>query len=161
MPYVDIHSTDDYASIYYFTNSPGGNVSGFDPAKPTIIMLPPAFLDSTWLDNQFGDPRLNESFNLISFDMRVSGRSTSRPSERHDSWVEAADLALCHQVRCTNHARRGFVRNIWYFKLLHLPPCHVLALETLSIYCALRFAVLYVFGLSLQTSWDKLVGKIS
>ena len=29
---------------------------------------------------------------------------------------------------------------------LQLPPCHILALETLSIYCALRFAVLCVFN---------------
>jgi pimeloyl-ACP methyl ester carboxylesterase len=140
MPYVDIHSTDDYASLYYSTNSPGGNVSGFDPAKPTIIMLPPLFLDSTWLDNQFGDPRLNESFNLIAFDMRVSGRSTCRPNERHDSWVEAADLAHFHQVRCINHTRKLVVGNFWYFRhyifLLAifslLKPCPSIALSALQ-----------------------------
>jgi pimeloyl-ACP methyl ester carboxylesterase len=99
MPYVDFHSPDDYASIYYCTNAPRGNVSGFDPEKSTIIMLHPLFLDCTWLDNQFGDPRLGQSFNLIAFDMRVSGRSSCRSTGRHDSWVHAADLALCHQVR--------------------------------------------------------------
>ncbi|KAF8221956.1 alpha/beta-hydrolase [Tricholoma matsutake] len=124
MPYVDLHSEDDYASIYYHTNAPRNNVSGFDPEKSTVIILHPYFLDSTWLDNQFGDPRLNDSFNLVAFDMRFSGRSTCRMSGRQDAWVNAADLAFCHQA-------------------LHLPPCHILALETLAIYCTLRFAVLF------------------
>uniref|UniRef100_A0A0W0G494 Putative alpha/beta-hydrolase n=1 Tax=Moniliophthora roreri TaxID=221103 RepID=A0A0W0G494_MONRR len=124
MPYVDLYSEDDWTSIFYTTNSAFGNVSGFDPEKPTIMMLHPAFLDSSWLDNQFGDPRLDNNFNLIAFDMRVCGKSSCRPSGRHDSWVDAADLAFCHQS-------------------LHLPPCHVLALETLSVSAALRFAVLF------------------
>lgn len=98
MPYVDLYCSDDYASIYYTTNTPCGNVGGFDAEKPTIIILHPLFLDSTWLDQQFGDPRLNDQYNLVAFDLRTCGRSTCRPSGRHDSWVEAADLALCHQV---------------------------------------------------------------
>jgi len=117
MPYVDLHSADDYASIYYSTNSIRSNVSGFDPEKPSIIILHPLFLDSTWLDNQFGDPRLNEGFNLIAFDMRVCGRSTCRPTGRHDSWVEAADLAFCHQVRRLCLLKDFFVIAFWYFRL--------------------------------------------
>ncbi|TFK43302.1 Alpha/Beta hydrolase protein [Crucibulum laeve] len=124
MPYVDLHSADDYASIYYTTSAPCSNVGGFDPEKPTIIILHPLFLDSSWLDNHLGDPRLYTQFNMIAFDMRVSGRSSSRPSGKHDSWVDAADIALCHQR-------------------LQLPPCHILALEGISINCALRFAVLF------------------
>ncbi|RDB20549.1 hypothetical protein Hypma_012458 [Hypsizygus marmoreus] len=124
MPFVDLYCADDYASLYYTTNTPCGNVSGFDPEKPTIILLHPLFLDSTWLEHQFGDPRLNQCYNLIAFDMRTCGRSECRPSGRHDSWVDAADLAFCHQA-------------------LHLPPCHILALESLSINCALRFSVLF------------------
>lgn len=99
MPFVDLLSPDDYASIFYKTNATYGNVGGFKPDLPAIIMLHPLFLDLTWLDNQFGDPRLRASYNIIAFDMRVCGRSTCRPSGRHDSWVEAADLAHCHQVR--------------------------------------------------------------
>lgn len=105
MPYVDLHSEDDYASIYYHTNAPRNNVSGFDPEKSTVIILHPYFLDSTWLDNQFGDPRLNDSFNLVAFDMRFSGRSTCRMSGRQDAWVNAADLAFCHQV-CWTGSRK-------------------------------------------------------
>ncbi|THU83934.1 alpha/beta-hydrolase [Dendrothele bispora CBS 962.96] len=124
MPFVDLHSGDDYASIYYITNTPLGNVGGFDPKKPTIIMLHPTYMDSKWLDNQFGDPRLDKNYNLIAFDMRVSGDSTCRPNGKHDSWVEAADLAFCHMS-------------------LELPPCHVLACESISVNCALRFAILF------------------
>lgn len=98
MPYVDLASTDDYACIYYKTNTAFGNVGGFDPAKATIAMIHPQFLDVTWLDNHFGDPRLYKNYNLIAFDLRIAGRSSCRPSGRHDSWVDAADLAYCFQV---------------------------------------------------------------
>ncbi|KAG7096602.1 hypothetical protein E1B28_004019 [Marasmius oreades] len=92
--------------------------------KPTIMMLHPTFLDSSWLSNQFGDPRLDQHYNLIAFDMRVCGRSRCKSSGMHDSWVDAADLAFCHQR-------------------LHLPPCHILAMEAISVAAALRFAVLF------------------
>lgn len=98
MPYVDLYSKEDYASIYYMTSSTFNNVGGFDPEKPTIMILHPMFLDTAWLDCQFGDPRLYRNYNLIAFDMRTVGRSTCQPSGKHDSWVDAADLALCHQV---------------------------------------------------------------
>jgi len=99
MPWVDLHSKADYASIYYTTNAPHCNVGGFNAAKPTVVILHPVFLDSTWLDLQLGDSRFNKHYNLIAFDMRSCGKSFCRPSGRHDSWVEAADLALCFQVR--------------------------------------------------------------
>lgn len=99
MPTVDLHSKDDYASIYYTTNTPHCNVGGFDPEKPPIVILHPAFLDSTWTETQMGDSRLNKNYNIIAFDIRSSGKSICRPSGRHDSWVDAADLALCFQVR--------------------------------------------------------------
>lgn len=124
MPYVDLESADDYASLYYKTSTVFGNVGGFDPARPTIVMIHPQFLDVTWLDNHFGDPRLYEHYNLIAFDLRGAGRSTCRPSGRHDSWVDAADIAHC-------------------FQRLHLPCSHILALEGLATYAALRFALLF------------------
>lgn len=99
MPHVDLYSTGDFASIFYVTNSPFGNVSGFDPDKQTVIILHPLFLDTQWLENHWGDPRLYSNFNLIAFDMRCAGKSACRASGRHDPWVEAADLALCHLVR--------------------------------------------------------------
>lgn len=99
MPYVDLFSSDDYASIYYTTSSPYNNVGGFDPAKPTLLVLHPLLLDTTWLDCQFGDPRLHKDFNIIAFDTRSAGKSTCVPNGRRDSWVDAADIAYCHQVR--------------------------------------------------------------
>lgn len=104
MPYVDLVSSDDYAAIWYTTNAPACNVSGFDPAKPTLIMLHPLFLDSSWMHPQLDDPRLNANFNIIVFDLRTSGKSLYRPSGRYDLWVTAADLAHCFYVsspRCS------------------------------------------------------------
>lgn len=98
MPYIDLVSSDDYASIWYFAHTPNGNVGSFDPEKPTIIMLHPLFLDSTWLHPQFDDQRLYSSYNLVVFDTRSAGKSLSRYNGRYDLWVGAADLALAIQV---------------------------------------------------------------
>lgn len=112
MPYVDLHCSNDYASIFYTTNTPRGNVSAFQPDKPSIIILHPLFLDSTWLQHQFGDPRITSNYNVIAFDMRVCGKSSARPTPRHDSWVDAADLALCHRVRRTHRGQTSLSNGI-------------------------------------------------
>lgn len=49
--------------------------------------------------NQFEDARLSSRYNLMAFDMRCAGRSSSRPSGAHDTWVDAADLAFALIVR--------------------------------------------------------------
>ena len=72
MPYVDLVSSDDYASVWYTTNAASLNVSGFDPEKPTLVLLHPLFLDSNWLHTQMDDPRLNANFNIIAFDTRTT-----------------------------------------------------------------------------------------
>ncbi|KAN0126704.1 Alpha/Beta hydrolase fold [Russula decolorans] len=124
MPYVDIAQGNDYASLWYITNSPTGHVGSFDPDKPTVILLHPFFLDSTWVDSQFRDPRLNEDYNLIAFDQRAAGRTLSRPNGRQDSWTDAADLAFaCHAL--------------W------LPPAHIWASETTAANLGIRFAALF------------------
>ncbi|OCH95871.1 alpha/beta-hydrolase, partial [Obba rivulosa] len=123
MPYVDLYTSDDYASIWYTTNTPNGNVGSFDPSKPTIVMLHPLCLDSTWLHPQLDDPRLDSGFNIIAFDTRSTGRSYFRPSGKYDLWVNMADLAQA-------------------FHLLHLPPAHIFACE-LYAYTALRLAILF------------------
>ena len=113
MPYVDLWSEGDYASIWYTTNSKFGNVGGFKPGRPTVLMLHPTFLDSSWLHNQFGDPRLSSDFNLIAIDMRVCGKSVAEHSGKHDSWVEAADLAFVHRVRpCGPSCRFTLILNL-------------------------------------------------
>ncbi|KAL0949803.1 hypothetical protein HGRIS_009839 [Hohenbuehelia grisea] len=124
MPWVDIRNADDRLSIWYITNTLHNNVGAFDPEKPTIIIMHPVFLCTRWLDNQFGDPRLDAGYNLIAFDNRVSGRSSARPSGKHDCWVQAADMAL-------------------FMQRLRLPPSHILALEAMSTTTALRFAALF------------------
>lgn len=142
MPYIDFVSKDDYVSLWYRTNTLYSNVGSFDRAKPTIIMLHPLFLDSTWLDRQFNDPRM-DLYNIIAFDMRVCGKSRCRPSALHDSWVDAADIAYAHHVsRVTIRYSPEVTNN--NFQALHLPSCHIFAVENLSVNCALRFAILYV-----------------
>jgi pimeloyl-ACP methyl ester carboxylesterase len=101
MPYVDLpNAHDDYASIWYITNSPSSTVGGFDPSKATVLLLHPLFLDSTWLTAQFEDPRLSSRYNLIALDARHAGQTTSRLNAKQDSWTDAADLAFTLDVRC-------------------------------------------------------------
>jgi hypothetical protein len=118
MPYVDLVSGDDYVSIWYTTNSRHNSVSTFDPTKPTIILLHPFSLDSSWLGNVLGDPRLNEDYNMIAFDLRFSGKTIERPNPRLDYWVQAADLAFACEV-CP--AASSFVA-IPRFGVLELTP---------------------------------------
>ncbi|KAA1466048.1 alpha/beta-hydrolase [Dentipellis sp. KUC8613] len=125
MPYIDlVYAKDDFASLWYTTNSPTGAVSSFDPDKPTVILLHPIFLDSTWLDNQFDDPRINARYNLIAFDARCAGKTISRPSGKHDHWTDCADLAFACMT-------------LW------LPPAHIWASESFATNTALRFAMLF------------------
>ncbi|KDQ64989.1 hypothetical protein JAAARDRAFT_245121 [Jaapia argillacea MUCL 33604] len=124
MPYVDLLASDDHAAVWYTTNTNFCHVSSFNPERPTIIMLHPPFLDSTWLTNQFADPRIGLHYNVIAFDLRCSGKSWSKPSGYHDCWVEAADIAFAHQM-------------------LHLPPAHVFAVGNIAVPIALRFAILF------------------
>ncbi|KAH8107665.1 alpha/beta-hydrolase [Cristinia sonorae] len=123
MPYVDLLSKEDFTSIWYMTNTPSGNVGAFDPDKPTIVMLPPIHLDSGWRYPQLDDPRLSQKYNIIAFDLRVTGKSIYRFNGKYDLWVAAADLA---------HS----------FHYLGLPPAHIFASEILS-YTACRFASLF------------------
>jgi hypothetical protein len=100
MPYVDLpNAHDDYASLWYITNSSTGTVGGFDPSKATVLLLHPQFLDSAWLSAQFEDPRLSTSYNLIALDARHSGQTTSRLNGKQDSWTDAADVAFALEVR--------------------------------------------------------------
>jgi hypothetical protein len=98
MPYIDLVHGADTASIWYETNSALGTVSNFDPAKPTIALLHPMFLCSSWMSYQLHDFRLKSAFNMIAFDHRSSGSSYNKPSPAYDSYVQAADVAYCFQV---------------------------------------------------------------
>ncbi|KIL00458.1 hypothetical protein PAXRUDRAFT_129813 [Paxillus rubicundulus Ve08.2h10] len=124
MPYIDIPSRDDYVSIWYITNSGYGNVGSFDPDKPTVVILHPLFLDSSWLIKHFDDPRLSSEYNLIAPDQRTMGRSRCRPSPLHDCYVDAADLAAVMQT-------------------LLLPASHFLAFECMAVNCVLRLAAVW------------------
>jgi len=102
MPYVDLpNAHDDYASLWYLTNSSTGTVGGFDSAKATVLLLHPQFLDSAWLSAQFEDPRLATYYNLIALDARHAGQTSSRLNGKQDSWTDAADVAFALEVRKT------------------------------------------------------------
>ncbi|KAI0052586.1 alpha/beta-hydrolase [Auriscalpium vulgare] len=126
MPYVDLPHTgqNDYASFWYITNSPTGFVSSFDPAKPTILFIHPSFMDTSWLNRQFEDPRLDGDYNLIAFDSRHCGKSLARLHLNEDSWTSAAELAMA-------------------FKVLSLSAAHVWASDAPATHTALRFAALF------------------
>lgn len=100
------------------------NVGSFIRDRPTIVMLHPLFLDSSWLQSHFDDPRLASEYNIIAFDQRTMGRSRCRPSELHDSYVDAADLAHAIQILC-------------------IPPSHFLAFECVSVNAVLRLTALW------------------
>ena len=164
MPYVDLpNAHDDYASLWYITNSSTGTVGGFDPAKATVLLLHPQFLDSAWLSAQFEDPRLSTSYNLIALDARHSGQTTSRLNGKQDSWTDAADVAFALEVRIrvffycpaplwlATYTLSSFLlstsegrttdRSI-AFQALCLPAVHVWACELFATSCALRFAAM-------------------
>ncbi len=142
MPFVDFVSRDDRVSLWYITNTPYYTVGSFDPEKPTIIMLHPLFLDSSWLGSHIEDPRLSGKYNIVAFDMRACGKSSSRSTGAHDSWVDAADLAFAHLVSCGLWSGRREIALTQYLQALGLPPSHVFAISNLSVHTALRFAAL-------------------
>ena len=107
MPFVDLLHPSDVVSIWYTSSSQLGTVNSLKPDKPTIVMLHPLYLNSTWLWGQMDDQRLDTAFNIVAFDTRTSGKSISTPSGMYDTWVQAADLALCFQVS-EIHLLRGF-----------------------------------------------------
>ncbi|TCD63378.1 hypothetical protein EIP91_005609 [Steccherinum ochraceum] len=123
MPYVDLLSKEDYTSLFYSTNTPFGNVGSFDPEKPTIAMIHPQHMDSSWLYPQLDDPRLRSRYNIIVFDTRVTGKSVYRFNGKYDLWVTAADLA---------HA----------FHYLGLPAAHFFASEVFC-HAICRFAAIF------------------
>lgn len=107
MPWLDLVSRSDWCSIWYISNGPTGQTSSFDGAKPTVLLMHPDYLDTTWLRAQLDDARLSEGYNLVAMDTRCHGRTKSTPSGRHDIWVEAADVAFfCHVSRAIIHSTR-------------------------------------------------------
>ena len=154
MPYVDLLHPSDAVSIWYTSSSRLGTVNSLHPEKPTIVILHPLYLNSSWLWAQMDDPRLNSSYNIIAFDTRTSGKSMSAPSGMYDTWVQAADLALCFQVRMYSPSTGSSqCQTLGFFcryreQNLHLPPVHLVGIETVSVNCAQRFAILYASHLS-------------
>ena len=132
MPFVDLVASDDYASLWYSTNTPYSNVGSFTPDKQTIVMLHPFTMDETWCFPQLEDPRLGAKYNIVIINTRLTGRSVCKFSGKYDLWVAAADIA-----------------HMFYH--LRLPPSHIFASEVFVL-VALRLAILCVFEPSLCLS---------
>ncbi|KZO97188.1 alpha/beta-hydrolase [Calocera viscosa TUFC12733] len=124
MPYLDF--PEDGISVFYKTNFPmQGEVPMLDRSKPTVFLFPGTIFDvSVGLINQFNDPQLSDSYNLIACDHRSVGKTISPPCEVRDSWVDAAMFMKC-------------------LDRLQLPPVHIFAPCVLSIHAALRMALLW------------------
>lgn len=120
MPFVAI--AEDGIELSYRTNFPDDDVTRLDPNLPTILLLHPLFLDSTFVEPQFAHFRAG--YNLIAFDQVSAGQTRAPLDYTRDAWADAALLARAHE-------------------LLRLPPCHVFASQNLSVNLALRFAILW------------------
>jgi hypothetical protein len=146
MPYVDIARDDDFVSFWYITNSCTGHASSFNHSRPTVLLLHPVLLDCTWLNAQFGDPRLHDGYNLIAFDWRASGKTMSRYSGKQDAWTDAIDIALVCYVRFQCASRGTTCHSRTALQALCLPAVHVWASEAISVDAAIRFAILCVIA---------------
>ena len=87
MPFVDLVASDDYASLWYSTNTPYSNVGSFTPDKQTIVMLHPFTMDETWCFPQLEDPRLGAKYNIVIINTRLTGRSVCKFSGKYDLWL--------------------------------------------------------------------------
>ena len=142
MPYCQIPNG---SSLRFITNTPREDTLDLDPEKPTILLLPHNLTDVTWLREQFHvrnarltsytgsptyelcgnqDTRLSSRYNLIAFDLCHMGGSKAPFDPRRDTWVDAADVAVAHE-------------------LLRLPPCHFFASGTGGCAAAMCFAILF------------------
>ncbi|KAF8491299.1 hypothetical protein JB92DRAFT_1273815 [Gautieria morchelliformis] len=121
MPFCDI-SNDK--SLHYITNTPQGDALDLNPDKAVILLLPHNVTDVTWLREQFRDPRLSSRYNLVGIDLPHLGRSKAPVNAKQDAWVDAADIAMAHE-------------------LLRLPQCHVFASGATSCASAMCFAVVF------------------
>ncbi|KZT57890.1 hypothetical protein CALCODRAFT_263528 [Calocera cornea HHB12733] len=123
MPYVDLPETG--VALWYRTNMEMYNGKLRWDAQRPIILLLQGTLSTPFLSRQFDDPTLDNTFNLVAFDVRSTGETKNPLDARRDTWVDAADLA---------HAAI----------LLGLPSFHVFAAGSQLVHLyALRLALLW------------------
>ncbi|EJT98764.1 alpha/beta-hydrolase [Dacryopinax primogenitus] len=127
MPYS--HFPEDEASLWYEANFPvSGGIAQLHPGRQTILLLPYIGLDIASLVNQFQDPILSTTYNLLAVDFWSQGKTVNPTSERHDCWVDAASL-------------------LKVLARLQIQQIHVFAGGALSIGTALRLALLWPTGI--------------
>ncbi|GAA5981571.1 hypothetical protein JCM11641_004101 [Rhodosporidiobolus odoratus] len=100
-------------------------------AKPSMLLLAPSFLNSTYLEPYV--EAFKDGFDVTTLELRSIGRSRNAGSATYDYWVAAADIASTMEA-------------------LHLPPSHVFGAGCLAFQAALKLALLFpdqVLSLSL------------
>lgn len=85
MPHVQLPGD---ARIYYEFRSAASDLA--DSTKPSVILLAPCFLDSTFLEPYVD--ALREDYAVTTVELRGQGRTTGGASPNYDYWVGAADL---------------------------------------------------------------------
>lgn len=96
MPFIRLSAHADDFDIFYRSNLPPSANPNFSNNRPTILLLPPAFLSIDYLNEQFDDPVLSATYNLVAFDppgyglSRCSMFEQREQANRIDDWVMAA-----------------------------------------------------------------------
>ncbi|GAA6015580.1 hypothetical protein JCM10207_008134 [Rhodosporidiobolus poonsookiae] len=127
MPYVNLPGS---VSLWYELHPP----SDANTSKPSLLLLAPTFMDSTFLDpyvEQFKD-----DYSICTLELRSCGRSRNPVTADYDFTVSAADIALTMEA-------------------LHLPPSHIFGAGCECFQAALKLALLFpehVLSLSLAGS---------
>ncbi|KWU45744.1 alpha/beta-hydrolase [Rhodotorula sp. JG-1b] len=117
MPHVQLPGE---VRLYYEFRSAASDLG--DSTKPSVILLAPCFLDSTFLEPYV--EALRKDYAVTTVELRGQGRTIGGASPNYDYWVAAADLAFLM------HA-------------LHLPPSHIFAPGHAAFRTALQFCILF------------------
>lgn len=86
MPHVQLPG--DVHLYYEFLNGSPDAVAG--STKPSVVLLAPCFLNSTFLDPYVD--ALQDDYFVTTIELRGQGRSIGGASPNYDYWVAAADL---------------------------------------------------------------------
>ncbi|BGP18476.1 hypothetical protein JCM10213v2_006542 [Rhodosporidiobolus nylandii] len=98
-----------------------------DPSKPTVLVLPPTWSDSSVVLQRFlpaVEEDAAERFNVLTLDLRSHGRTETTPFKGIDGWTQAVDIALL-----LSH--------------LQIPSVHLVTTATVGCSVGLSFALLF------------------
>ncbi|KIY42982.1 alpha/beta-hydrolase [Fistulina hepatica ATCC 64428] len=108
MPSVKIKASGGTLNVNYTISTPGlSSATTIDPKLPTIVFLHPVYIAQDIFHLQFADSQLRR-YNMIAYDLRCQGETTSKHPTQQWSRADAADelakfmealkLPACHLV---------------------------------------------------------------